>query len=386
MTWMIAKREIVTRVRSRAFQVITAILLLGVIGASVAISIFTGMQDEASEVSIGVAGDGIAFSEALSIGTDELEPTVIETTDGEALLEEGEIDVLFTGDELVWDGFVSSSLDLFIRSNVQEVEFGERASELGLGGDELSMLFSEVLIAERLLTGDDDGQGVRIAAAVVSTIATFMVLQVWGSFLMMGVIEEKSSRVVEVLLSQITPLRLLMGKVIGLGILAFSQLLIVVAGLVIGLLLVDGIEIPEGVWSSVPLLIITFILGYGFYASSFAAVGSTVSRQEDAQTAQLPALLPLIIGYGIAVSSIAVPDTLVVTVASFIPFTSPIVLPFRVALLNPPLWQTGLSLLILAASVPLMLRLAAQVYQTTLLNIGARVPLRQAFSNRNTNV
>lgn len=385
MTWMIAKREITTRIRTRAFQVITAILLLGVIGASIAISIFTGMEDEAREVTIGVTGDGVAFSEVLSVGTDELEATVTETADGESLLDEGDIDVLFTGEELVWDDFVSSSLDIYIRSAVQQAQFGERASELGLGGPELATLFSEVPIEERVLGGDDGEQGVRVAAAMVSTIATFMVLQVWGSFLMMGVIEEKSSRVVEILLSQITPRKLLLGKIIGLGILAFSQLLIVVAGLVVGLSLVDGIEIPDGVWSTVPVLLLTFILGYGFYASTFAAVGSTVSRQEDAQTAQLPAMLPLIIGYGIAVSSVTVPDSIVVTVASFIPFTSPVVLPFRVALVNPPFWQVGLSLAILAASMPLMLSLAGQIYQSTLLNVGARVPLRQAFASRNAN-
>lgn len=385
MTWMIAKREITTRIRTRAFQVTTAILLLGVIGAAVAISIFTGTEDEAEEVTIGVTGDGVAFIEALRVSTDEFEPTVIETTTGETDLDDGEIDVLFTGDELVWDSFASPSLDLFIRSNVQQAAFGERAGSLDLGGPELATLFAEVPIDERILGGDGDEMGVRVAAAMASTIATFIILQVWGSFLMMGVIEEKSSRVVEILLSQISARQLLLGKVIGLGILAFSQLVIVVLGLVVGLLLVDGIEIPDGVWSSVPLLLVTFILGYGFYASTFAAVGSTVSRQEDASTAQLPAMLPLFIGYGIAVTSITVPDSIVVTVASFIPFTSPVVLPFRVALVNPPLWQVGISLAILAVSMPLMLSLAGQIYQSTLLNVGARVPLRKAFANRHAN-
>ena len=94
-------------------------------------------------------------------------------------------------------------------------------------------------------------------------------------------------------------------------------------------------------------------------------------------------MLPLVIGYGIAMSSLANPDTIVVTIASFIPFTSPVVVPFRQATANPPLWQAILSLVILAASVPVMLRLAGQIYRTSLLNIGSRIPLTQALRNRN---
>ena len=386
MTWMIAKREITTRVQTKAFQILTAILLLGVIASSVLIAAFTGMEDTAEEITIGVSDGGVAFTEALSIGTDDLDVTVMEVSDGEDLIDSGDIDVWFTGDELVWDSFSAGDIDLFIRATVQQTAFSERAAALELGNDDLATLFAEVPIEERSIQGEDDEQLVRIGAALASTLATFFFLQVWGAFLMMGVIEEKSSRVVEVLLSHVPPRTLLTGKIVGLGVLAFGQLMIIVVGVAVGLLLVEGVEVPSGVWSSVPLLAITFLLGYAFYAAAFAAVGSTVSRQEDAQTAQLPAMLPLAVGYGIAMSSIANPDSVLVAVASFIPFTSPVVLPFRVALADPPLWQIILPLVILAISVPLMLRLAGQIYRSTLLNVGTRVPLLKAFRNRNAAV
>lgn len=383
MTWIIAKREITTRVQTKAFQILTGILLLGVIASSVLISMFTGMEDTAEEITIGVSDGGVAFSEALSMGTEDLDVTVMEVSNGEDLIDSGDIDVWFTGDELVWDSFSAGDIDLFIRTTVQQTAFSERAAALELGNDDLATLFTEVPIDERFIQGEDDEQLVRIGAAVASTLATFFFLQVWGAFLMMGVIEEKSSRVVEVLLSHVPARTLLTGKIIGLGVLAFGQLMIIVAGVAIGLLLVEGVEVPSGVWSSVPLLVITFLLGYAFYAAAFAAVGSTVSRQEDAQTAQLPAMLPLLLGYGIAMSSIANPDSSLVAVASFIPFTSPVVLPFRVALADPPLWQIIVPLVLLAVSVPLMLRLAGQIYRSTLLNVGTRVPLLKAFRNRN---
>ena len=383
MIWQIAKREILTRIRTRAFQVTTGIMLVGVVASSIAIATLTGGDDEAQEVTIGVVDAGVQFTDALSVGTPDLSPTVIEVTNGEEMIEDGDIDVLFTGDELVWESLADAEIDLYIRSTVQQQAFSERASDLGLGNEALASLFAEVPVDERFVAGEDDEQFLRIGAALVSTLATFFFLQVWGGFLMMGVVEEKSSRVVEVLLSHIKPSKLLTGKIIGLGSLALGQLLIIVAGLVVGLLVVQDIEIPSGVWGSVPLLLITFILGYAFYAAMYAALGSTVSRQEDAQTAQLPAMLPLIIGYGIAASSVANPDSIVVTLASFIPLTSPVVLPFRVALAEPPLWEIILSLALLAISAPLMLQLAGKIYRSTLLNIGARIPITMAFQNRN---
>ena len=386
MIWQIAKREVATRVRTKAFQVLTGILFVGVIAASVGISFVTGGDSGPSEIAIGVTGEGVAFADAIGAGTEDLDVTIVEVADvaeGEALVDEGEIEVLFTGDELVWETMPFGDTDIFVRTTVQQVAFGERAAESGLSNQELGRLFSEAPVGERFLDGEDTEQIIRLATAAVSTLSMFFFLTVWGGFLMMGVVEEKSTRVVEVLLSHIKPATLLTGKIIGLGALALGQLLIIVIGMAVGLFAVQDIEIPSGVWSAVPLLLVTFLLGYAFYASFFAAVGSTVSRQEDAQTAQLPVMLPLVIGYGIAMSSLANPDTIVVTIASFIPFTSPVVVPFRQATANPPLWQAILSLVILAASVPVMLRLAGQIYRTSLLNIGSRIPLTQALRNRN---
>ncbi len=146
--------------------------------------------------------------------------------------------------------------------------------------------------------------------------------------------------------------------------------------------LVRDIEIPNGIWGIAPLLLLTFLLGFGFYSTAFAAVGSMVSRQEDAQTAQLPAVLPLLIGYFIASASFAVPDNLAVTIGSFVPFTSPVLLPFRVALTDVPAWQVALSLIILAVSIFGMLQLAGRIYRYSLLRSGSRVTWAEAWRNR----
>lgn len=231
MIWTIAKREIVSRARTKPFQILTFLLFAGVVAASVAISLLTGGDsDEPSEVTIGLEPAAAEFAGVLAAPNDEFDVTITMTDDdGRSELLGGNVDVLFDGETLTWEGFPQSDLDVFIRNSVQQAEFVERAGDLGLGPGELGTLFAEVPIEEERLDGSEDQQGIRIAAAMVSTVATFIMLQVWGAFLMMGVVEEKSSRVVEVLLSHISARTLLTGKVLGLGLLALSQLLILVA-------------------------------------------------------------------------------------------------------------------------------------------------------------
>lgn len=381
MIWTIALRELVVRGRSKGFLIVTGIMFLAVIGVAVVMS-FLGGGDEAREVTIGLLGDAAAYEGPLSVGDEDLDPTVEIGDFAAADLEDGTIDVLFDGTSLTWADSPDNTLDAYIRSVAQQSAFGERADDLGLGSAEINTLFEPLEIEETRLDGGDDENGVRFAAAAVAGFANFILIQVWGAFMMMGVTEEKSSKVIEVLLSHVRPATLLAGKVLGLGILAVGQMLIFVVGLVVGLALVQDIDIPAGVWGTVPLLLLTFLLGFGFYSTAFAAVGAMVSRQEDAQTAQLPAVLPLLIGYFIAATSFAAPDNPAVTIGSFVPFTSPVLLPFRVALTDVPLWQILLSLAILAVSIVGMLQLAGRIYRYSLLRSGSRVTWTEAWRNR----
>ena len=383
MIWTIASRELQTRGRSKGFLTVTGILFVAIIGAAIGISLFGG-GDEPTEVTIGVTGPGLAYVEALQVGSSEIDPTVeVLESDGEQAVEDGEVDVLFDGSTLTWEGIPSFRLDSYMRLVARQVQLAQRADELDLSSAELSELLGDVQIAEVRLDGGDEDFGVRLATAAASGFAMFMLLQVWGSFLMVGVIEEKSSKVVEVLLSHVRPSTLLSGKILGLGLLALAQLLVVVAGIVLGLVLVKDIEIPGSVWATVPLLLVTFLLGFGFYATAYAAVGSMVSRQEDATSAQLPAMLPLLVGYGIAGSSIDNPDNLVAVIGTFVPFTSPVLLPFRTALSDVPPWQVALSLSILAGSIVVMVKVAGRIYRYSLLRSGTKVTFVEAWRNRN---
>lgn len=393
MIWTIAQRELVTRLRSRTLQAITAIMLLGVIGMVVALSFFNPTDDK-QEVTVGLTGVGAELAAALEIGNDRLAVTtapvdLVGTTGPggadeavETALADGEVDVVFDGVSLTWEGTTDSGLDRYVRDVVQQQAVTARAADRGLSGEDLAQVFAPVEVEEIRLDGGDDQREIRLVAAGASAFATFMLLQIWGSFLMMGVIEEKSSKVVEILLSHVRPSTLLSGKVLGLGILAVGQMLIVVLAMVVGFTLVRDVEVPTAVWGTIPLFVVTFLAGFAFYAVAFATIGSMVSRQEDAQSAQLPAMLPLLSGYFIAASSLGAPDNLAVIIGSFVPFTSPVLLPFRTATTGMPLWQIALALMILVGSSVVMLRLAGQIYRYSILRSGSRVSFTEAWRNR----
>jgi ABC-2 type transport system permease protein len=385
MMWIIARREIVTRVRSKPFIILTALLFVGVFAVAVLSNVLGG-DDNKREITIGVAGDGVESAQLLRTGNSTLDVEVVADDAGIDALEEGQIDVLFDGTTLTWEDFPDPQIDSYVRDTLSAAQFGERANDLGLDQGEIQALFEPVAIDEERLGGDDSQFGLRFAAAGVSGLATFMLLQIWGTFLMMGVIEEKSSKVVEILLSHVRPRTLLAGKVLGLGLLALGQMIILVSGLVVGVILVQDIDVPSGVWTTAPLSLATFILGFAFYSSMFAAVGSTVSRQEDANSAQIPAILPLLSGYMIAAFSLDNPDNPAVVIGSFVPFTAPVLLPFRNAFADLPLWEIVLSLVILAASSVIMIRLAGWIYRYSLLRSGARTTYSDLWRNRNADV
>ncbi len=397
MIWTIAQRELVTRLRSRALQAITGAMLLGIIALVVALSFFNP-SDDVEEVTVGVTGAGADLVAALEVGDDRLDvatvPIELSGTTGpggadeavETALTDGVVDAVFDGESLIWEGEPNRRLDGYVRDTVQQEAVAARAAERGLTGDDLARVFAPVEVDEIRLDGGDDQQEIRLIAAGASAFATFMLLQIWGSFLMMGVIEEKSSKVVEILLSHVRPSTLLAGKVLGLGILAVGQMLIVVAAMIIGFTLVRDVDIPSAVWGTIPLFVVTFLVGFAFYAVAFATVGSMVSRQEDAQSAQIPAMLPLLSGYFIAAFSLTSPGNPAVTIGSFVPFTSPVLLPFRTATTDMPLWQIALALVILAVSSVVMLQLAGQIYRYSILRSGSRVSFIEAWRNRSEDV
>jgi ABC-2 type transport system permease protein len=196
-----------------------------------------------------------------------------------------------------------------------------------------------------------------------------------------GVVEEKSSRVVELLLAAVRPWQLMAGKCLGLGLLGLLQV-VVVGGAGVAAGRATGVLSLPLAGSLGPLLwsIAWYAAGFSLYALIFAATGAMVSRQEDLGGAQFPVLLPIIAAWVIGISVLpSHPDNGVAAVLSMIPLFAPVLMPMRIALGTSPVWQSALSLGLTVVLAVVMVRIAARVYRNSVLRSGARVGWREAL-------
>jgi ABC-2 type transport system permease protein len=208
-----------------------------------------------------------------------------------------------------------------------------------------------------------------------------MSILMFGQFVMMGVVEEKSSRVVEVILSRVRPTQILVGKVVGIGMLGLAQLLLL--GAVIWFTLtqfsIAEISLADIGRDVIVQVVFWYLVGYLFFAVIYAALGATISRQEDMQSVAMIPVILLIPGYFIALFSLEDPTTTLSRVASMVPPTSPLVMPMRLAVGGVPAWEVAVALVLLAAASYGLIRLGGRVYSGAVLKLGPKVKLREAW-------
>jgi ABC-2 type transport system permease protein len=207
----------------------------------------------------------------------------------------------------------------------------------------------------------------------------YMQLIIFGLAVASGVVEEKSSRVIEVLLASVPPRALLAGKILGIGLLGLIQLALT-AFVGLGVASASGaIELGSadaGVLAVVPL---RFLFGFLFYSSLYAISGVIVSRQEDLQSSSTPVTMVLVAGYLVAFAVLDDPSSPLAVVSSLVPFTSPIVMPVRVAAGAAGPIEIAASLGLLALSIALLVPLGARIYERAVLRMGKPSKLRDAW-------
>jgi ABC-2 type transport system permease protein len=382
LTAIVAEREIRQRGRSRAFAVSTIVLLL-VVGAGVTIPAILAHNAKPQRVGI-AAGPTASLTEIVQEAghltgtgvTVVAEPSVAA---GEAALRSGQLDVLLVdGTEVV----------------VKQVPI---AGSTGSGGT-LASAIADVAGLSKLLGRLPPGaaasgvtlpvRGLTPPAASLSRRLTglFTVVLVWilisayGSQIAMGVGEEKSNRIVEVILASVRPVQLLVGKVTGIGALALTQAALMVA-VFLGLGAAVGSSLVHG---AAPGIVITgavfLVLGYAFYCTAYAAAGSLVSRQSDVGSVILPVQIPLIIAYALSYTVIyASGANTFYRVLGFLPPTAPVAMPVLYAAGDVPAWQAAISAAGVAVGTVWMARTAAMIYGRSVLRTGSRVRLRQVL-------
>jgi ABC-2 type transport system permease protein len=200
----------------------------------------------------------------------------------------------------------------------------------------------------------------------------------YGLFVMRGVIEEKQSRIVEVLVSSVKPTQMMLGKVIGIGAVGLTQfgvwtlsvLLLTTFG--VSAFSSRGVTMPNIPISLLVYFVVYFLLGYFLYATLYAMVGSTVSSEEDAQQAQIPVTMLLVVPMLIFNMIIANPTSGASIGLSMVPFFAPTLMMMRIAVVNPPLWQILLSMGIMVATILGCVWISARIYRVGILMYGKR--------------
>jgi len=382
LTYIVARRELTQRVRQRAFQlstvaivgVVAAIAILaGVLGGDGGPQRYTLAVDGAEAVAVANAAERIERAYDVELDVERADAAA-----ARAGVLDGDYDAALTRAGLTVEEEAPDDLLQVLAAATDRVRSAAALRDAGVPAADARAALDPEPLRVHVLEPDDDDRG-SYGVAFVASLLLYGQLIVVGLAVAQGVVEEKASRVVEVLLSTIPARPLLNGKVIGLGILGIGQLLLAgVVGLAAGAAS-GAISLDSSAIGALAVALLWFTLGYGVYGSLYAISGVVVSRQEDLSASSTPLTLVLVAAYLVVFPSLDAPDSTLATVASLVPFSSPIVMPSLVALGEASTAQVALSLAILVVSTVVLLGLAARIYERLVLRMGSPVRLGEAL-------
>jgi len=252
-----------------------------------------------------------------------------------------------------------------------------RLSDAGLSPAAVTSAMA--LVPVQLLQPPNPKDNENLFASLALGILLWIALGQYGNMVAQGVVEEKATRIMEILLATIQPNRLLAGKVIGIGLVGLLQLTIVGAAALVAVHVTNVAAIPALGVASILGDIFWFLLGFLFYATAYAAVASLVSRQEEVQSAVAPIWIFQIAGYLLVYAALPNPTGPLATVCSLLPPFAPILMAVRMAATDVPFWQVGLAVALTVASIGGLTWLAGRMYTNAAMRIGARVRFMDAF-------
>jgi ABC-2 type transport system permease protein len=368
--WLVARREVVTRVRDRTLLVSTLVTLL-LLAAIVALPELLGGEEDRVRVAAATPADAQVLQTAR-----RLDPalSVVAERDPVAAVRADRVDAALTGGRLVVAD-ADADAEALARTLAQAAGLATLAPadrDRALGGSRVEV---------RALDGGDD---TREGLAFLAVVLLYGQLIGYGFWIAAGIVEEKASRVVEVLLATLRPRELLAGKVLGIGAVALAQLLLIgLIGVALGLA-VGSLDVPGDALSALAIVLAFFLLGYAFYAALFAVAGALVPRQEEVQNTTTPLTLLLLASFFLSFTALDDPGGTLARVLSLVPPSAPMVLPVRLIAGEVAVWEVaaGVALLLVAAAA--LIAFAARVYEGAVLQTRTRVRLREALSARRT--
>jgi len=261
---------------------------------------------------------------------------------------------------------------------IEKAVFGKRISAAGIDPAHVAAL-TKPLDLKRLRVsdkGEQEDRGVSFFLSLILVMMIYMGTLMWGQVVMTGVIEEKSNRVVEVIVSSTTPRNLLFGKLVGVGgagLLQFGIWILALVGVSAAsgsMAFLSGIDLPEINPVLIAAFPIFFLLGFFLYASLYAAIGAAVNTIQEAQNFIFPVMLPIIMAMVCWPVVMRAPASNISVVLSLIPFMTPILMFLRMSVLMPPVWQIALSVVLTSLTIAMVIWVAARIYRVGILMYG----------------
>jgi ABC-2 type transport system permease protein len=267
---------------------------------------------------------------------------------------------------------------------LQQLKTSLATAKIGLKQEQIAQLYEPVpfqkVALEKNAKTEEELNEAR-ALVYVLLFAMYMFVMMYGGMISTEVATEKSSRVMEILVSSVSPIKQLFGKIFGVALLSLTQFVIF---LIIGLISLksSGQELWKFLgFDHLPVTtfvyaIVFFLLGYLLYATLFAVLGSLISRVEDVQQMNAPVMILVVAAFMIAMFGLNSPESFFITATSFVPFFTPMIMFLRVGLLPVPFWEVALSLVLLIATIGLLAFFGAKVYRGGVLMYGKSASLK----------
>lgn len=381
--WLVAIREIRERSRSGAFL---ASVVLMVVAVTAMLIIPAVLKPGSGTKDVGLAGRAPAAlaatiaGQARTAGLTARIHRYASLAAGEQAVRQGHVDVLVSGAQrLEWEGSADQQLKAVVTGAIQLAVVRERAAAAGIRPGAAAALLAPVPVSSVELGHVAGSSPSDETAAIVMTGVLFFCITIFGAMVLNGVLEEKASRVVEVLLARIPARALLAGKIAGIGLLGLAQIAATALAALVAVTAVGSVDVPAIRGSVLAWDVVWFVLGYALYATVYGALGSLGSRAEDAQAVAGPVMVLLPVAYFASFFMIAQPASAAARVISYIPLTAPMAMPGRIAMGATAWWEPVLAVAITLATIVGLVLLAGRIYTNAILHGGPRLSLQAAW-------
>lgn len=381
--WLVALREIRERSRSRALWVSVLVTVVAVVGIIVVPALLTGgggTKDIGLTGSVPAALPAAIESQASAVSITARIHRYPVAGAGEAAVRQGEVEVLIVdATRLEWRRQPDQQLRAVLTGAIQQAAVSDRAATAGITPGALNALLAPVPVTNVQLGSVSGRTPGDEMAALVMTVLLLVTISTYGALVLTGVVEEKTSRVVEVLLAHVPARSLLAGKVAGIGLLGLAQIGVTALAAFIAAAFVDSVDIAAIRASVLAWAVVWFLLGYALYAMLYGALGSLASRAEDAQSAAGPLTAVLIVSYFVSFLAVGRPDSGLAKAVSFFPATAPMAMPNRIAMGATAWWEPVAAAALTLAAIAVLVQFAGRVYTHAILHGGPALKLREAW-------